>query len=88
MKQDTAKVRNVAVSIGAAMLGLFNMAMGNGLSAINAGTKARGYRAPRRYKANSKREKQRRWLADAYEQQRNSHKPGTVQPAHVFGALA
>ena len=72
----------------AAMLGLFHLARNNGLFAVNAGTYARGYRPGRCYAANGKREKQRRWLADAHEQQRNSHKPGTVQPAHIFGVVA
>lgn len=88
MKQDTKKARNVAVSVGAAMLGLFHIATGNGLFAVNAGTHKRGYSVRKKYPRDSKQERQRRWLSDAHEQQRNSHRAGTVQPAHIFGAAA
>lgn len=49
-----------------------------------------GYRVARsrRYdlhQGNGKRERQRRNIADAHLQQLNSHKPGTVQPRHIFG---
>ena len=42
-------------------------------------------RRVRIYKTNGKRECRRRFLSDAALQQRNSHKPGTVQPRHIFG---
>lgn len=37
------------------------------------------------YRNKGRREALRRFITDAHEQQLNSHKPGTVQPRHIFG---
>lgn len=50
-----------------------------------AAASCRKQRYYRRYHVNSKRECQRRRLADAHQRQLNSHKSGTLQPAHIFG---
>jgi hypothetical protein len=49
---------------------------------------ARGHstRYSKRYNPHGKREMRRRFLQDSQQHQFNSHKPGSVQPRHIFGA--
>jgi hypothetical protein len=52
---------------------------------FEAAFKPRKQRYSMRYPYSSKRAQRRGWLQDAHQNQQNSHKPGTVQPRHIFG---
>lgn len=56
--------------------------------ALTAYARGRSNRKRYGFRAYSgKKENQRRFLQDAHQNQLNSHKPGTVQPFHIFGDL-